>query len=266
MSFLRRLYTKGKGIPVVGPLLRFGRTLYRYPIFEAHRLLVRDRQSAHDVLTLLYGVESPAHRYLERFIALPAFTRSFSVGHSGDFDAMMLYTLVRMQKPEVVVETGVASGRSSATILSALAENGKGRLYSIDLPKFYTGEAPVHFTTEEGNQELRGFVPKGKQPGWLIPDALRSRWELILGDSNAELPKLFARLPTVDMFYHDGDHSYGTMRFEFDEVWKRLSPGGLLLSDDIDWNSAWKEFVAKEHPHSDYSYRHFGIARKTISV
>jgi predicted O-methyltransferase YrrM len=175
---------------------------------------------------------------------------------------MLLYAIVRMQKPEHVIETGVASGRSSTAILTALAENGNGMLHSIDLPQFYEGENPEQYTTSEGNQELTGFVPKGKQPGWLIPDALRSRWELILGDSNEELPKLFARIPAVDLYYHDGDHSYPTMHFEFEEAWKRLTATGILLSDDIDWNSAWKEFIDTHAPRAVYSYRHFGIAAK----
>jgi predicted O-methyltransferase YrrM len=267
MNFMHPLYTRGKDIPIVGIIFRWGHTLYHHPRLEAHRLFARDRAAAHKALTRLYAAESDAHQYLEQFIASPIFTRPFSVGYSGDFDVMILYTLVRIQKPEVVIETGVASGRSSTAILAALNENKKGRLYSIDLPQFYTGKEPEHFTTEEGNQELRGFVPEGKQPGWLIPDELRGRWELILGDSNVELPKLLARLPAVDMFYHDGDHSYGTMHFEFDEVWKRLPVGGLLLSDDIDWNNAWREFVATKKPRAVYAYRHFGITRKeTTSV
>jgi hypothetical protein len=41
---------------------------------------------------------------------------------------------VRSLKPRVIVETGVASGLSSAHILRALAANGTGTLHSIDLP------------------------------------------------------------------------------------------------------------------------------------
>lgn len=46
----------------------------------------------------------------------------------------LVYAIVRVLKPEIVVETGVASGLSSAYILQALEENRKGKLYSIDLP------------------------------------------------------------------------------------------------------------------------------------
>ena len=264
MTSIHTLYTRLKNIPIIGSFVRLLGKLYHHPRLAATRLLKRDRAAAHEALSVLYGAQSEAHQHLETFLASPAFSRSFSLGHSGDFDVMMLYALVRMQKPEVIIETGVASGRSSSVILAALRDNGKGRLYSIDLPQFYGGDTPERFTTTEGNQELRGFVPEGKQPGWLIPEALRDRWELILGDSNEELPKLLARTPIVDIFYHDGDHSYGTMHFEFESTWKQIPSGGLMLSDDIDWNDAWKDFVRDAAPEKNYAYRHFGIARKHI--
>jgi len=48
----------------------------------------------------------------------------------------LLYALVRVFQPEVVVETGVGPGGSSAFILNALERNGFGHLYSIDLPSY----------------------------------------------------------------------------------------------------------------------------------
>src|SRR5207247_1075041 len=45
-----------------------------------------------------------------------------------------LYIVVRASSPSIVVETGVLYGHSSAAILAALEDNGKGRLISVDLP------------------------------------------------------------------------------------------------------------------------------------
>ncbi|MFC1897710.1 hypothetical protein ACFLX8_04000 [Chloroflexota bacterium] len=45
-----------------------------------------------------------------------------------------LYALCRQLRPDVVVETGIASGVSSSYILCALEENKDGQLYSIDIP------------------------------------------------------------------------------------------------------------------------------------
>jgi len=45
-----------------------------------------------------------------------------------------LCILIRLVKPNHVLETGVSSGASSAHILLALHDNGKGTLFSTDLP------------------------------------------------------------------------------------------------------------------------------------
>jgi predicted O-methyltransferase YrrM len=32
------------------------------------------------------------------------------------------------------------------------------------------------------------------------------------------------------------------MTFEYQQAWKYLKPGGLLVSDDISWNSSFEDF------------------------
>ncbi len=139
--------------------------------------------------------------------------------------APTLYVLCRLLKPGAVVETGVADGFSSAFILYALEANQKGKLYSIDLPN------------QEG-QEIKG----GRQAGWLVPDNLKVRWELTLGDSRKELPALCDKLKNIDIFYHDSDHSYESMAFEFNTVITYVNKNGLIVSDDITDNSAFDDF------------------------
>ncbi|MCX5705618.1 MAG: class I SAM-dependent methyltransferase [Candidatus Omnitrophica bacterium] len=140
------------------------------------------------------------------------------------FRAPTLYVITRILKPEHVVETGVANGFSSAFILHALEANKKGRLYSIDLP----------------NQP--GQVIE-KQTGWLVSDDLRSRWDLIIGSSRDMLEPLMKKLQAIDIFYHDSEHSYENMMFEFKLAWKYIKPDGYMLADDITDNSSYNEFV-----------------------
>jgi len=139
----------------------------------------------------------------------------------------VLYAVIRVLRPEVVVETGVGSGVSSTFILTAMERNGAGRLYSVDLPL--------------ANE---GLLPEERRTGWLVPERLRDRWKLTLGDARKELPALLERLGEVDCFYHDSDHSYEHMTWEFNEAYPRIRPGGVLLSDDITENAAWDEFAA----------------------
>ena len=143
--------------------------------------------------------------------------------------ATALYVVVRAIKPRVIVETGVASGISSAHILRALAANGAGTLHSIDLPNVQQGSV----------------LPAGRTSGWIVPDSLRGRWQLRLGDTRDLLPDLLGTLGQVDLFLHDSDHSYENMVFEFERAFPRLAPGGLLMSDDTHLHTAWDDFCAK---------------------
>lgn len=140
-----------------------------------------------------------------------------------------LYVVVRAARPRVVVETGVASGWSSAHILRALEANGAGELHSIDLPNVQEGSV----------------LPPGRAAGWMVPAELRGRWTLHLGDARTLLPEVLAALGRVDLFLHDSDHSYEHMSFELEQALPRLAAGGLLMSDDVHLHPAWDDFCAQ---------------------
>ena len=152
--------------------------------------------------------------------------RSWSLLYNADFGlARCAYLICRLLRPTLVVETGVAYGVTSTFILGALAENHHGSLHSIDLPPL-------------GSDFDRSV-------GTLIPDRLRGRWQLHIGSSRRELPKLVAG-NVVDVFLHDSVHTYRTMSWEFATVWPKLRPGGMLLSDDVQNNKAFEEMRRRE--------------------
>ena len=139
----------------------------------------------------------------------------------GSMLGKMLYTLVRVCKPERVVETGVASGGSSSYFLCGLERNGNGELHSID-------------------------DPWGDRVGWIIPDYLRYRWNLIEGRSSSKLLPLLGDIGTIDIFMHDSDHSYRNMIWEYQSAWDNLSKGGILLSHNVDENNAFSDFCEEK--------------------
>lgn len=153
---------------------------------------------------------------------------------------VILFALIRKYRPDVIVETGVAQGVSSYTILSALNANSKGRLISIDLPN----RNPAGYKYEDRTNDPV-YIPQELMVGWLVPEHLRHRWTLKLGKSEEILPTIDL---SIDVFFHDSEHSYKNMTFEFDWAHPHLSNGGLLISDDIGWNSSFDDFLKR---HSD---------------
>ena len=178
-----------------------------------------------------------------------------STGGTFSFKEGILFALIRKYRPDAIIETGVAQGVSSYTILSALDANSKGELTSIDLPN----RNPTHYNYYDGTVD-RVFTPQELTPGWLIPDRLKTRWTLRLGKSEEILPMVDK---TIEMFLHDSEHSYKNMTFEFDWAYLHLTNGGLLTSDDISWNMAFDDFIKK---HSDMKRllddKQFGVAIK----
>lgn len=142
-----------------------------------------------------------------------------------------LYALVRRTRSSTVVETGVRRGESSAFILKALSDEGGGKLFSIDLPN----ASPPGGGTDS-------LLPRGAETGYLVPQRLRAGWDLTLGDAKVELPKLFGRLESADLFHHDSDHSYAHVTFELETAWPRCRN---IACDDIDDNSAFDDFCSK---------------------
>lgn len=128
----------------------------------------------------------------------------------------ILYTLVRTMRPANVVETGIANGHSSFVILSALENNGTGRLASVD---------------------IRHDV------GGLVTPALTKRWtKIIVTDQRPGLQVLRNRLSSfepAELFFHDGDHRFLGQMLDYALARKMLTSDGLLVSDDINTTSAW---------------------------
>ena len=154
----------------------------------------------------------------------------------------LLYYIIRKTKPKTIVETGCWYGNSSTIILAALHKNKTGRLFTIDLPAlFETGG--YYDENPYINKELRtSSLPQGKMPGFIVPDFLKERWQLIYGPTSEELPPLLEDQREIDIFLHDSLHSVENMNFEFNIAYKYLKKNGILASDNIDWNNVFNEF------------------------
>lgn len=173
----------------------------------------------------LKEIENTIHRKLR---TIPA-EAPFPLFHNGDFRlGRLCYVLARALEPDSVLETGVCYGVSSAFILKALEQNGRGTLYSIDMPPL-------------GSNADR-FV------GWLIPQDLRQRWQLFLGPSKDLLPKVTAQVGALEMFLHDSKHTYWNIRRELQAVKAILAHPSVVVADDVEGNAAFLEWAVESKP------------------
>lgn len=156
---------------------------------------------------------------------------------------LLQYAITRAIKPDLIVETGVASGISSTYLLMACRLNRRGRVCSIDIDN---GE----------------YLPPGKSTGWMVREDLRANWTLLLGDAKILLPRLLAELGKIDIFIHDSSHTYEQMRFEFELGYPHIRSGGLLLSDDANFNAAFEECVKLFRPGHARVIRNVGVMKK----
>lgn len=190
--------------------------------------------------------------------------RSQANGMLSDHELNFIHALVLLSQPEVIIETGVASGGSSASLLSGLGKNHKGKLVSIDLPCVKkNGEIVCMSNAYQFQPHETSTVPNFDAVGWLVAAHCKDRWSLRLGDSLELLPQILEALGKVDLFLHDSLHTYSHMKSEFEIVWPYLSSGGLLLADDIFAfeHSAFSDF-ARHVDRSFFSYSGIGIIVK----
>lgn len=163
-------------------------------------------------------------------------TAPFTTKHHGDFSlARACFWSCRLIQPEIVIETGVAYGVTSAFILEALQLNGKGALHSVDIPPL--------------GKDADRFV------GHLVPERLRARWVLHRGTSKRILPTLLARVGRVGVFVHDSLHTYWNIIRELKAVQPYLSRPAIVLADDIHANTAFPEWVRGNNVSRWFAFR-----------
>jgi hypothetical protein len=139
----------------------------------------------------------------------------FPVFYNADIAfALLSYGLVRYLAPELVLETGVGYGVTSALVLLALERNNAGKLVSIDLPSLAD--------------------PHGVYTGLVVPGYFRNeRWRLHLGSSRQCLSSILADVENIGLFISDSANVYTLQRYEFETVWPKLRPGGGMLFNNI---------------------------------
>ncbi len=142
-------------------------------------------------------------------------------GGPGHVD--LIYTICERLNIENAIETGVAYGWSSAAILRSLSKRD-GKLISIDMPML-----------KQTDYHLIGVA---------VEDKLKANWELRREPDRFGLPKAIKKLNGfLELVHYDSDKSYLGRIWSQEIIWKNLKKGGIFISDDIEDNTAFMEFV-----------------------
>ena len=172
------------------------------------------------------------------------------MGGPGNID--LLYYISEYLKAENVIETGVAYGWSALSILLSISKRKNARLISTDMP--YPG------------------LDNSEYVGCVIPEYLKKQWKLIDEADIYSLPKALSEFEELDFCHYDSDKYYEGRMWAYPKLWKSLRVGGILISDDIENNLAFKDFsesldkepiiVKLENSNKSYSYQYVGIIIK----
>tara|TARA_B110000014_G_scaffold250757_1_gene227356 strand:+ start:8615 stop:9382 length:768 start_codon:yes stop_codon:yes gene_type:complete len=142
-------------------------------------------------------------------------------GGQGHID--LLYIACEGLKATKVVETGVAYGWSSSAILKSLSKRS-GKLISVDMPMMK--QTDYHLIGTAVHEENLKF------------------WDLIREPDKFGLRKAIKKHgDSFDIAHYDSDKSYYGRKWSQPLIWKHLKKGGIFISDDIEDNSAFREFV-----------------------
>lgn len=163
----------------------------------------------------------------------------------GQGHTNLIYTICERLKVENVIETGVAYGWSSGAILRSVSKRG-GQLISIDMPML-----------KQSDYHLIGVAVEPK---------LKDFWELRREPDRYGLPKAMNKMAgSVELVHYDSDKSYYGRKWSQEVIWKNLKSGGIFISDDIEDNTAFMEFVATHNLQFnvlEFEKKYVGIIKK----
>ncbi len=145
----------------------------------------------------------------------------------GQGHVFLLYGVCENLEAMKVLETGVAYGWSSAAILSSISKRS-GKLISVDMPMI-----------KQTDYHLIGVAVK---------EDLKGNWVLLREPDRYGLNKAIKKHNySYDLAHYDSDKTYYGRKWSQPLIWKYLRKGGVFISDDIEDNSAFREFVSSNN-------------------
>lgn len=141
----------------------------------------------------------------------------------------IVYDHVRAARPRDVLELGTAHGVGAAYLAAGLADNGAGRLTTVDFAAARYDPSPESVLARAGAPvaDRVTVVREFSSYTWWLKEQVRARSDAA---GNCE--------PRFDFVYLDGAKNWTIDGLAVVLVEKLLRPGGWLLLDDLDWTYA----------------------------
>ncbi|MCC8145110.1 MAG: O-methyltransferase [Bacteroidales bacterium] len=135
---------------------------------------------------------------------------------SGHLQGRILKMLVRMQRPQRILEIGTYTGYATLCMAEGLPENGEIHTIEID-------------------DELEDFIRKQ-----FNQSPLKSKIHLHIGDAMEIIPQLHG---SFDLVFIDADKRLYSQYFDL--VFDKVNEGGIILADNTLWDG---KVLDKPHP------------------
>ena len=185
-------------------------------------------------------INNPSKKYKKLYLNQLSKLKENPHKFGGGGDQELLYNICRKNNIVKILETGVANGWSTLSILLAIRKDNRKKLTSIDLPYPY--------------KNSQSYI------GSAIPEILKNQnWNLILGIDYDILKKLNNNKLKFDLV-----HYFSKIK-SFGVIWSLLNKNGFLISDDVSDNNAFIDF-AKNIKTKYYIYKfeskYIGIIQK----
>ena len=171
--------------------------------------------------------------------------KKFSKNLGGSSFCNLIYNISLYKNPKKVLELGVALGWSSYAFLISQENNKNFKLISNDMPY--------------------PFVKNHSYIGSVIPNRLKNKWKLYKYPDVSILDKIIKIHGKFDLIHYDSDKSYEGRTQSYKKLFNSLNDHGILISDDINDNSAFKNFVEEKKLifyTIEFEYRYLGVIIK----
>lgn len=162
-----------------------------------------------------------------------------------------IHGLVRLQRPRIAIEIGVAGGGMACAIYSALDQN----THDTGIESWYTG-----FDLWETHGIHNQFAQMGSahEVHMKLAD-IGNRFALVKIDTQKNQKQFKNELNErftlgIDFAFIDGCHSYDGIKNDFFNVWSYMNPNGIIAFHDTAVIDGCREFVADLRIHNNGSY------------